>query len=451
MMPTITIGAQDVLGPLELSRHGVGHGGINSLPLPDRVVQGTAALKPQLIRIFIQEFFNIYPDHGRFDWSKLDPYMDALARTGAKVIAAITIKPGPLYPEIDQARWRPTDVGEWQAVIRALVRRYSVEREIVTHWEIGNECDIGEDGGSPYLIRDPEDYAAYYQMTASAILEAFPGARVGGPANAGMHNEPLPGLLRRHASGELPLDFLSWHLYHSDPGRHGYQTQIARLLAREQLGAERSLPELMVTEWNCDFAPVSVEDEAFDPRRAALTAAAILEMRRAGLDWSFYYHLWDQICYPEEFGRFFSEKGARYMARYWNDIPIRFGLFGVNGDVRPQYFVFRMLAELGEEEVQSHSDTRGLRALAGRSGDQLSVFVVNHDLDFNSDQVVRLLFRGLKPGPRRLTVTRIDRQRHWDADKLVLLPVEQRDTYVAGEYECQILLPANGVAHVTLA
>ena len=139
------------------------------------------------------------------------------------------------------------------------------------------------------------------------------------------------------------------------------------------------------------------------------------------------------------------------MARYWNDIPIRFGLFGVNGDVRPQYFVFRMLAGLGEDEVHSRSDTRGIRALAGRSGDAVSVFLVNHDLDFNHDQVVRLLFRGLKPGPRRLTVTRIDRQRRWDAEKLVLLPVEQRDTYVAGEYECQILLPANGVAQVTLA
>jgi hypothetical protein len=58
--------------------------------------------------------------------------------------------------------------------------------------------------------------------------------------------------------------------------------------------------------------------------------------------------------------------------------------------------------------------------------------------------------RGLRPGPRRLTVTRIDRQRRWDAGRLVLLPVEQRDTYVAADYECQILLPANAVAQVTL-
>ena len=78
-------------GPLELWRHGIGHGGINPLPLPDRVVRGAARLKPRLSRVFIQEFFQVYPEHGRFDWSRLDPYMDALARTGAQVIKVVPV------------------------------------------------------------------------------------------------------------------------------------------------------------------------------------------------------------------------------------------------------------------------------------------------------------------------------------------------------------------------
>ena len=97
-----------------------------------RVVRGTARLKPRLIRVFIQEFFRVYPEHGRFDWSRLDPYMDALARTGAKVVAAVAIKPKPLFPAVDPAVWRPNDVAEWQRVIAALVRRYSVDRPLVT-------------------------------------------------------------------------------------------------------------------------------------------------------------------------------------------------------------------------------------------------------------------------------------------------------------------------------
>ena len=46
-------------GPLEMWRHAIGHGGANPLPLPDRVVRGTAKLKPRLIRVFIQEFFQV--------------------------------------------------------------------------------------------------------------------------------------------------------------------------------------------------------------------------------------------------------------------------------------------------------------------------------------------------------------------------------------------------------
>src|SRR5579885_3012670 len=34
-------------GPLELWRHGLGHGGINPVPLPARVVEGVEKLKPR--------------------------------------------------------------------------------------------------------------------------------------------------------------------------------------------------------------------------------------------------------------------------------------------------------------------------------------------------------------------------------------------------------------------
>ncbi len=184
-MVHITVRPQEQLGPLELWRHTIGHGGINPLPLPDRVVRGTAALEPRLVRIFIQEFFQVYPDHGRFDWSRLDPYMDALARTGAHVVAAITIKPPPLYPTIDHNLWRPTDVGEWQAVIRALVQRYSVEKPIVTHWEIGNEPDIGEAGGSPYRIQDPAAYAEYYEYHGARGARSLSASQSGRPGDGG--------------------------------------------------------------------------------------------------------------------------------------------------------------------------------------------------------------------------------------------------------------------------
>ncbi|MCJ7822292.1 MAG: hypothetical protein MUQ26_04300, partial [Armatimonadetes bacterium] len=186
----VLVETRERLGALKWWRHALSHGGINAMPLPGRVVRGLAKLKPRLIRIFVQEHFNVYPEKGRFDWSLLDPFMDALAETGAQVVAAITIKPKVLYPTVDHTIWRPTDWGEWQRVVREMVKRYSVDRHVVSHWEIGNEIDIGESGGSPYLIPDPSDYFEYYTNTIGAVRQAWPEAKVGGPAACWVDNEP---------------------------------------------------------------------------------------------------------------------------------------------------------------------------------------------------------------------------------------------------------------------
>jgi hypothetical protein len=443
----IRVDAAAAQGPLELWRSSLGHGGINAVPLPDRVVEGVRRLGPRLIRIFIQEFFSVYPQQGRFDWSRLDPYMDALARAGAKVMAALTIKPKPLYPSVDQAVWRPSDVGEWQRVVGEMVRRYSVEQKIVTHWEIGNEPDIGEDGGCPYLIRDPEAYGEYYAMTIEPILRAFPQAKVGGPAMAVMHHEPLPGFLKYCRRTGVRLDFVSWHLYHSDPGRHAFLVEVADLLCKELLGRR---PEFFVTEWNRRLGG-STEDAAFDARRAAAVAAAILDMRNAGLDGSFYYHIWDQMYFPSDFEPFFSSRGVTNMIRHWNETPHRLGLFGVNGEVRPQYFIYWMLRQMGEDRLAATCDDRDVRVVAGRSGSAVCALAVNYSLERGAHRAASVRFCNIAAGPKRLTVYRVDAQRRWCPESLELQPIEQRDTYAGGELLCQVLLPADSVALIRLS
>lgn len=52
--------------------HALSHGGISPDPLSPTVVAGLAQLKPQFIRIFLQEFFAVYPDHHTYDWSRLE-------------------------------------------------------------------------------------------------------------------------------------------------------------------------------------------------------------------------------------------------------------------------------------------------------------------------------------------------------------------------------------------
>ena len=444
----IHVDASSSLGPLELWRHTLGHGGINPLPLPDRVVEGVHKLHPRLIRVFLQEHFAIYPDRGQFDWTKLDPYMDALDRTGAKVVAAITIKPPVLFPKVDHSLWRPTDWQEWQKVVYELVKRYSVEKPIVTHWEIGNETDIGESGGCPYLIPNPNDYLEYYRKTVEPIARAFPAAKVGGPAACWVENEPLPGLVRLCREKGVQLDFISWHLYHDDPDRHAAGVARAKQLLAEF--PEERRPEMMVTEWNKSFDRVSLEEMAFSPRRAANIAAIILAFLEAGLDWSFYYHIWDQTFHPEAFTSFFSPKGLAGMVEHWNEAPHRFGLFGVNGEVRPQYSVCQMLTGIGDERLPVTCTDAVVRTLAGRSEGKRSAFLANFALEGSRDLVADMRFSGLTPGRRLLAVRRMDDSCRWRNDTLELLPCEQREVHTPGDFRCQVWLPADSVATLTL-
>jgi len=431
---------------LELWRHSVGLGGISPEPLPAAAAAAVRLLRPRLVRIFVQEFFRAWNASGRADWRRLDAYLDAVATTGAKVVAAITLKPPVLFPTIDAARWQPTDTGRWQELIRALVHRYSVEKPLVTHWEIGNEPDIGEAGGSPYLIRDARDYLAYYRLTAQAVRQAFPAARVGGPANAGLLNPPLPEFVERCRAEGTRLDFLSWHLYHSDPDLHAHQTAVARLLTRRL----EPRPELLLTEWNCGFSPRTDAEQSVQPWRAAAVAAIVLALHRAGLDYSFYYHVHDQRCCPADFAPFFSPAGIAGMVRHWNERPHRFGLFGVDGELRPQYFVFQMLTALGDEELDASSTDPAVRVLAGRRGSDVAILAVNYSIDAPGERLVQLCLGGLRAGPRRLALFRLDAAQRWSAPELRLLPLETRRTWVGEHHECELRLPAHSVALLRL-
>jgi hypothetical protein len=443
----VAIDAAAAQGPLEWWRPALGQGGINTHPLPERVITGVRKLQPRLIRIFLQECFAFYPERGRFDWSLLDPYMDSFARTGAKIVAAITFKPNALFPTIDETVWQPNDVAEWQQVVSALVQRYSVERPFITYWEIGNEVDIGEDGGCPYLIRDPQAYADYYRLTIAPILKAFPEAKVGGPACASVSNEPLPGLIEYCLQTGTPLDFVSWHLYSSDTRRHvagieQVQAQLARFPGKR--------PEMLITEWNNSFPPVSVEEDAFDPRRAANLAVSLLAMQEAGLDWSFYYHIWDQVFYPDAFRPFFSERGLANMLTHWNEIPHRMGLFGVGEEVRPSYFVYQMLSRLGEERLAASSDETDITVWAGRSEGRIAALLINFNAQTARGQIVTVQFANLDAGRKRLTTYRIDADRRWDTERLELLPVEQREVFVSPAFRCQVYSPADSILLLTL-
>lgn len=441
----INVNASTKQGPMELWRHTIGHGGINSLPLPERLIDGSKKLRPKLVRTFIQEYFDIYPEQGRFDWSKLDPYMESLAATGAKVVAAITIKPKVLFPEKDHSVWIPNHIEEWQNIVFELVTRYSVDKPIVTYWEIGNEPDIGEPGGSPYLIKKPADYIEYYKMAIKPILEAFPEAKVGGPASTDRDRAIIPALIEYCENSGLQLDFVSFHCYSDDIEYHLNLVKEFKEVVSTFPGKR---PELLLTEFNKDFDAVLCEDMAFDPWRSAILSSIIIALTESGPDWSFYYHIWDQTNYKKEFERFFNDPSI--MIKHWNEIPHRFGLFGVSGEVRPQYFVYQMLSRMCEERIEAHTDDPDLRVMASNDERNHSVFFVNHNNQESSDMIVSVNFSNINPGTKILKVYRIDEKQKWSSEDLELIPIENREIDTLDNYFCQIYCPKESVVFLTL-
>jgi hypothetical protein len=183
---------------------------------------------------------------------------------------------------------------------------------------------------------------------------------------------------------------------------------------------------------------------------AAITAASALAMQEAGLDWGFYYHIQDQAADPEAFRPFFTAQGVSHMVRHWNEVPHRFGLFGVDGEARPQYFAFDLLGRVTGVRLAAATDTPDLRLLAGRDGDALSTLIVNHGESGAHDRVVEISYQNIVPGRKRIVVYRIDDDRHWNDATLELEPVERRETFTEGAFSHQVWAPAHAVLLVQI-
>ncbi len=360
---SLSIFAQDVslqlsfdrsLGPMDIDRVSLGQGGLSPDPMwQDRVAE-VRALHPRLIRLFVQEYFDLLPAAGQYDFKKLDRSVDLIVAAGATPLMSLTFKPRVLYPVVDQQVVEPGDYGAWEELVYRMVRHYQTRSSGITYWEVGNEPDIGEDGGCPYLFK-PDSYRRYYEHTTAAILRADPHAKVGGPALASCKSPILPALLDLCSGGKVPLHFVSWHIYNSDPAAIRGTVEDVKGLLKKYPSLQ---PETVLDEWN-----MALTTPPKDPRvQPCFVAEVAWQMRDAGLDLSCYYHIRDYHVDRDLFARFFSAKGASFMADWWNRMPQYDGLFDYQNTVRPTYFTFKLLSRLTGNRLAAESNDSRVHA-----------------------------------------------------------------------------------------
>ncbi|WP_432710538.1 GH39 family glycosyl hydrolase [Pedobacter sp.] len=305
-------------------------------------------LKPGIIRLFVSEYYDVLSADGKkYNFETLDKMVDDIRKTGAKPFMSFCLKPKFFYPVIDQDIVEPNDYKKWERFVYNVVKHYKDRNSGIVHWEVGNEVDIGEDGGTPYRFK-PEAYATYYKHTVAAIRKADPEAKVGGPALSWYKSPILPELLRRSSAEKLPLDFVSFHTYHNSPTAIREQIRYVKALIAEYPSLR---PETIINEWNMDlFNP------PLDPRfQPCYVAESIWQMKDAGLDWSAYYQIRDWYVSYDTFEKVFSKKGAAFMTRWWNRQAQFSGLIDYQNQLRPAYFTFKLLSRMAGNKMEMNS------------------------------------------------------------------------------------------------
>ncbi len=361
-------------GELDLTRYSLGQGGLSREPMFDAHLDQVAALAPQTIRLFVQEYFDLYPEPGRYHWETLDRSLENILATGAKPIMALCFKPRVLYPRIDQDLVHPTDYAQWEALVEALVRHCNQERGFgIEYWEVGNEVDLGESGGCPYRFQ-PRDYNIYYEHTARAVRRADPAAKVGGPALANYTSPIGDTLIAFCGQGGAPLDFFSWHMYGNDPQR--LRQSIREIRAKLARYPRLAATETIIDEWNIKL----LGEEPSPGFQAAFVLESTLGFFEEGLSRASYYHIRDHFVAPEDF-TWMSPKGYKFMSDWWNVQVQNSGLFDKQGQRRPAWHVFQLLGQARGERLPVSGATGGIRAFAVSREGQVHVACWNFPLE----------------------------------------------------------------------
>lgn len=274
--------AVDVLGARYVRFHGVFHDDM----FVYRATNGGGFGPPTLLEKPVYTF------------AYVDKVFDAILDTGARPFVELGFMPRELARDTETLFWwkahgsPPTDMGAWVDLVTATVRhwidRYGLDEVRRWPFEVWNEPNL-----VPHFWTGTRtEYFQLYEATARALKAIDPGLRVGGPSSSvfvpdarydGEYHDPtvegataeapdpdvLPWkpvwvreLIAYCAERDLPLDFLSTHLYPTD---FAFDTQgVGRPISRHRdatrddlrvlraIIADSPYPdaEVHITEWS---------------------------------------------------------------------------------------------------------------------------------------------------------------------------------------------------------
>lgn len=341
----------------------------------------------------------------RFTFAYVDKVFDFILSTGARPFVELGFMPRDLATQTETLFWwkahcsPPTDMARWvelvTATLRHWVERYGLDEVRRWRFEVWNEPNL-----VPHFWTGTRtEYFELYEATARAVKAVDAGLRVGGPSTSvfvpddrykGEYEDRsaehataataaadvdaldwrpvwIHELLEWCADRDVPLDFLSTHLYPTDAAfgsdgelrhlqRHVDATHDDLVLLREIIaGSPFPAAELHITEWS---SSPSSRDAMHDTLFAA-TYVTRAFLRGAAVADSISYWTFTDV---------FEEGGAGVGPFHGG-----FGLVNEQGIHKPTFHAFAMLSRLGDRTLLS--TPHGVLTQHSGTGEVAAVFV----------------------------------------------------------------------------
>ncbi len=269
----------------------------------------------------------------------------------------------------------PHNLKEYKELIKNTVRRLSCDKKYNIWYEVWNAPDLED-----FFLGERSEYFALYRAVGEAVKELRQEAKIhiplGGPSVSAWFKNLQPNnilspedsliyeLIKYCYSYRLPLDFISWHAYSSDPREEKQDTIYNKpfiKLIREWLSYfhfDSNLP-LVIDEWNFDASANILSERGKNAYiSASYIPARLKNMYEAGVDYQTYFCL-------EDFG---GSKTA---------VNRNLGVFSLDHP-KANYNTFRMLNLLGQDLFTAKVNDEFVGIMATKSTDYLALLVYNY-------------------------------------------------------------------------
>ena len=307
--------------------------------------------------------------------------INRVCSSGGTVIVSFFGTPAGMGKVLDK-RSQLLNPKEFKARVKFYIREFRNDKVLFEVWSAPDMDD--------FFLGSTQDYLVLYRSVAEAVKEVENEdkvkIRLGGPGTSWWYQNPegntvadpekslIYELIRYCSRYALPLNFITWHAYSTDPLAEQYNTAYNKLpmeLIREWLNYFNLNTEtpLIIDEWNYDNGlNLPLERSEKGNIAASYIPARLKGMQACGVDGQVYYCLED----------FHSnkERVTRNVGAFWFDS--RNGQY--KGGPKAAYNVFRMLRELGPDfySVPSSSGKSDVGILAGKAGARVNVLVYNY-------------------------------------------------------------------------